>query len=242
MATLIADYLLRNLARPRYLSGRKITAYLRTFVEVADQVAQDLLDARTELLPAESSDEALAPHARARNDRTFARETATALRAYLLRHLSEKRKAGTEDAIRAQFARFGCPNVEIVTELDLRDAGVVNGFGGNIGFWFLILRQPHPFPLFLTTWDGGGEYDDEISYWGSAIGATEIADMTDILRRWKPAGTSCRFVLIDEDGTTAWGPGGLTGNYQTIPINEAWEYLPPSGVVTPYYNTDFLTP
>ena len=122
------------------------------------------------------------------------------------------------------------------------NAGVVNGFGGNIGFWFLILRQPHPFPLFLTTWDGGGEYDDEISYWGSAIGATEIADIADILRRWKPAGTSCRFVLIDEDGTTAWGPGGLTGNYQTIPINEAWEYLPPSGVVTPYYNTDFLTP
>lgn len=242
MSTLITNYLLRDLARPRYLSGRRITAYLHTFAEVADELAQDLLDARSELLPTASSAQALSPHARTRNDRTFTREGVADLRAYLLRHLSEKRKAGTEDAIHAQFARFGCPVVEIVKELDLRDAAVVNGFGGEIGFWFLIIRQPHPFPLFTTLWDGGGDWGDEVSYWGSAIGQSEISDITDILRRWKPAGTSCRFVLIDEDGTTSWGPGGLSGNYQTIPINEAWEYLPPSGVVTPYYNTDFLTP
>jgi hypothetical protein len=242
MSNLISNYLLRDLPRPRYLSGRKITRYLRTFCEILDGVAQDAQDARTELSIVDCSTEALAPHARSRNDRTFTRETFAALRLYLLRILAEKRKAGTTDAIRAQFARFGCPTVEIVTELDLRDAGVVGGFGGNIGFWFLVIRQPHPFPTFTTEWDGGGEWADEISYWGSAIGQTEIADMADIFRRGKPASTSCRFVIIDEDGTFTWGPGGLAGNYQLIPFNEGWEYVPPYGAPVHYYNHDFLVP
>lgn len=242
MSQLITNYLLRDLARPRYLSGRKITRYLRTFCEILDTVSQDAEDARKELSIVDCSEEALAPHARSRNDRTFTREAVSALRLYLLRILAEKRKAGTPDAIHAQFARFGCPVVEIVTELDLRNAGVVGGFGGNEGFWFLVIRQPHPFPLFNTEWDGGGEWDDEVSYWGSAIGQTEIADMTDIFQRWKPAGTSCRFVIIDEDGTFTWGPGGLAGNYQLIPINESWEHVPPFGAPIHYYNSDFLTP
>lgn len=240
MSKLISNYLLRDLPRPRFLSGRKITRYLRTFCEILDTVAQDAEDARTELQPEFCSDSALAPHARSRNDRTYARELAASLRSYLLRILPEKRKAGTEDGVHAQFARFGCPNIEIVTELDLRNAGVINGFGGEIGFWFLVIRQPHPFPVFLTEWDGGGDYADEVSYWGSAIGQTETADIEDIIRRWKPCGTSCRFVIIDEDGSFTWGPGGLSGNYQLIPINEGWESKPPTGAPVHYYNSDFL--
>mgnify|MGYP001158829584 FL=1 len=242
MSQLLKRYLLTDLDRPRYLSGRRITSYLRTFCEVADEVAQDILDARGQLLIESASRAALLALARNANDRGFAREQTKDLAAYLLRILTEKRKAGTEDGLRAQFARMGMPAIEIVKELDLRNAGVVNGFGGNEGFFFIIVRAPFPFASLAGSWDGGGTWDDDAATWGTAITPSDQADIGDVLRRWKPAGTSCRFILFDEDGTTGWGPAGLSGNYQELPYNEAWEYLPPSGVVTPYYNVDFLTP
>ena len=42
--------------------------------------------------------------------------------------------------------------------------------------------------------------------------ADRIADMTDIFQRWKPAGTSCRFVIIDEDSTRL--PGARRSRWQ----------------------------
>lgn len=241
MSQLLTRYLLRDLARPRYLSGKRGTGYLATFANIGDEVGQDALDARDEASPETASPKALAALARNNNDRTFRREPPSLLRAYLLRILSEKQKAGTVDGLNTQFARFGCPNIEIVTELDLRNAGVVGGFGGNIGFFFIIVRQPafaRPLP---SVWDGGGTWDDG-SLWGTSLTYDDIAELQDIIRRWKPAGTSCRFVLFDDDGSTAWGPAGITGSYDQIPINEAWEHLPPLGIVTPYYNADFLAP
>jgi len=241
MSQLLTRYLLRDLARPRYLSGKRGTGYLATFASIGDEVGQDALDARDEASPETASPKALAALARNNNDRTFRREPPSLLRAYLLRSLSEKQKAGTVDGLKTQFARFGCPNIEIITELDLRNAGVVGGFGANIGFFFIIVRQPafaRPLP---SVWDGGGTWDDG-ALWGTSLTYDDIAELQDIIRRWKPAGTSCRFVLFDDDGSTAWGPAGITGSYDQIPINEAWEHLPPLGIVTPYYNADFLAP
>jgi len=250
VSTLLTRYILRDLPRPRFLTGRRIVAYLRTFCEIADEVAQDVIDARSELMIETASPSALTSAAAAAlsalarnvNDRSYARETVTALRTYLLQQREAKRRAGTEDALHEQFARLGCPAIEIVTELDLRRHSVVNGFGGNIGFFFIIVRQPHPFPAEIDAWDGGGDWDDGTSTWGATLSDGDQAEIADLLRRWKASGTSCRFIVFDQDGTTTWGPGGLAGNYQLIPFNEAWEFLPPSGIVTPYYNTDFLTP
>lgn len=242
MSQLLQRYLLQDLPRPRFLAGRRATAYLRTFCEVADELAQDILDARSELTIETASRAALLSIARNCNDRGFARENTGPLASYLLRILSEKRKAGTEDGLKAQFARMGMPVIEIIKELDLRNAGVVNGFGGNIGFFFIIVRAPFPFASLSGSWDGGGTWDDGTATWGAALTPSDQAEIGDVLRRWKPAGTSCRFILFDEDGSTGWGPAGLSGNYQEIPFNEAWEHLPPAGVVTPYYNVDFLTP
>ena len=118
MSTLLTRYLLRDLARPRFLSGRRGTAYLSTFAMVGDEVGQDAIDGRSEASPETASPKALAAIARNDNDRTYRREPSAALRAYLLRILSEKRKAGTADGLHAQFARLGCPVIEIVTELD----------------------------------------------------------------------------------------------------------------------------
>lgn len=240
MATLLQDYLLRDLPRPRFLTRKRIVAYLRSFAEACDVLAQDSLDARSESLIESASSMATLAHARNANDRGYARESVAALKTYLLRRLAEKRKAGTADGLRAQFARFGCPTVEIVTELDLRTAGVVGGFGGNIGFFFVLIRLPHPWSQ-APIWDGGGAWGGD-DIWGGTATDNDQAEWRDLLRRWKPAGTSCRFVIVDEDGSTTWGPAGFSGNYQTYPINEAWEALPPYGIVTPYYNTDYLNP
>ena len=242
MSQLLTTYLLRNLARPRYLSGKRGTGYLATFASIGDEVGQDALDARSETSPQDASPRALAAIARNDNDRTYRREPVPELRKYLLRILSEKQKAGTVDGLKAQFARLGCPVIEVVTELDLRNAGVVGGFGGNIGFFFIIVRQPAFARPLSPVWDGGSTWDDGVTLWGTSLTFDDLAEIENVIRRWKPAGTSCRFILFDDDGSTAWGPAGITGSYDQIPINEAWEHLPPLGIVNPYYNVSYLTP
>lgn len=238
---IITDYILRELPRPQYFGGRQVTRFLRALSEGGDVLSQRILDARKEWTAETATRDALLALARNMNDRGFARESTTDLLAYLLRIIAEHRKKGTEYGLKAQFARIGCPDIDIVTELTLRDAGAVNPFGGNIGFFFIIIRQPNPFTFTYSSWDGDGEWDDGTSRWGWFGSADDLLDIGDILRRWKPAGSSCRFVLFDEDGTAGWTPLGLTGNYAQIPYNEPWETRT-DGLVSAYYNTDFLTP
>ena len=160
----------------------------------------------------------------------------------MLRVIEEHRKKGTTDGLEAQFARMLMPNIEIVTELDLRNAGAVNPFGGNVGFFFILVSGPHPFAATYATWDGGKVFDDPTATWGMSLSPSDQSEIEDVIRRWKPAGTSCRFVVFDDDGTTTWGPLGLSGSYQLLPIWEPWERLPPAGTPVAYYNADFLVP
>lgn len=237
----LSDYLLREIPRPAFLGGKRITAFLRSIAETGDFYAGRILAARNEWTLENATREALLALSRDWNDRGFDRETTSALLAYLLTVIEQHRKKGTDDGIKAQFARIGCPSVEIVTELTLRDAGAVNPFGANVGFFFVIVKQPNPFAFTYAPWDGGGEWDDGTSRWGWFGNADDLRDIEDILRRWKPAGSSCRFVIFDEDGTAGWNAAGLTGNYAQIPINEPWE-IQTSGLISHYYNTSFLIP
>lgn len=238
---LISDYLLRELPRPAFLGGRRITAFLRSIAQTGDYFAQRVLDARREHTAETATRDALLALARNFNDRGFDDESSPDLLAYLLDIIAQHRLKGTEYGIKAQFARIGCPDIDIVTELTLRDAGAVNPFGGNVGFFFIIVRQPNPFRFTYGDWDGGGSWDDGTSRWGWGDELNRVRDIEDILRRWKPSGSSCRFVCFDEDGSAGWNALGLTGNYAQLPINEPWETLP-SGLVSPYYNSSFLVP
>ena len=235
----LSDYLLREIPRPAFLGGKRITAFLRSIAETGDYYAGRILSARNEWTVATATREALLALARDWNDRGFDRETTSALRAYLLTIIEQHRKKGTDDGIKAQFARIGCTSVEIVTELTLRDAGAVNPFGANVGFFFVIVKQPNPFSFTYADWDGGGSWDDGVSRWGWADNTDLLNNIRSILRSWKPAGTSCRFIVFDEDGTAGWNAAGLTGNYALIAFNEPWE-ITPSGLVSSYYNSSFL--
>lgn len=237
----ISDYVFGALQKPAFLAGRNISSFLRSVAQVGDSYAQRVLDGRVEWTTEKASRNALFALARNANDRGFDREALSGLRTYILDIIAQHRMKGTEDGIKAQFARIGCTNIEIVTELTLRNAGAVNPFGGNVGFFFVVVRQPCPFVFTVGAWDGGGSWDDDTSRWGWSGDTDNIGDITDILRRWKPVNTSCRFVIFDEDGTAGWNAGGLVGSYVQFPINESWETLP-SGLVFHYYNTTFTTP
>ncbi len=238
----ITDYLLGDLARPAFLAGRRITKFLRAISQVGDYYAQRILSARDEWTAERATRDALLSLARNANDRGFARENTIDIAAYMLRVIEEHRKKGTTDGLEAQFARMLMPNIEIVTELDLRNAGAVNPFGGNVGFFFILVSGPHPFAATYATWDGGKVFDDPTATWGMSLSPSDQSEIEDVIRRWKPAGTSCRFVVFDDDGTTTWGPLGLSGSYQLLPIWEPWERLPPAGTPVAYYNADFLVP
>lgn len=236
----ISDYILRDLPRPAFLSGKRIAAFLRGLTQVGDKYAQQVIDSRNEHTAEKATHDALLALARNMNDRGFACEDDRLLMQYLLRIIAEHRKKGTTDGIKTQFARIGCPNIEIVTELDLRNAGAVNPFGGNIGFFFILVNQPHPMAsVGGGAWDGGESWDDGVTRWGWNGTQDDLSEISDILRRWKPSGTSCRFVVFDDDGSAAWAAGGLTGNYSLIAFNESWEKAP-TGLVSYYYNSSFL--
>ncbi len=236
---LITDYLFGQLPRPTFLGGKRIKALLRSISEVGDTLAQNVLQSRAESTAQTASRDGLLALARNMNDRGFDAESTADLLVYVLDIIEQHRKKGTEDGIKKQFARIGYPTCEIVTELTLRDAGAVNPFGGNIGFFFIIVKQPYPFPLSYSAWDGGGSWDDGVARWGWADNTDLLNNIRSILRGWKPSGTSCRFIVFDEDGTAGWNAGGLTGNYALIAINEPWE-ITPSGLVAYYYNSSFL--
>lgn len=238
---LITDYLFGQLPRPTFLGGKRIKAVLRSISEVGDTFAQNVLQSRAESTAQTASRDGLLALARNMNDRGFDSESTADLLAYVLAIIEQHRKKGTEDGIKAQFARIGCQSIEIVTELMLRDAGAVNPFGGNIGFFFILVKQPYPLPFTYAAWDGGGSWDDGVSRWGWADNTDLLNNIRSILRSWKPAGTSCRFIVFDEDGTAGWNAAGLTGNYALIAFNEPWE-IATSGLVSYYYNSSFLVP
>ena len=77
--------------------------------------------------------------------------------------------------------------------------------------------------------------------WGASITAEGLAELSDTLQRWKPAGVTFRFVIFDLDGLTAWDALGFHGSYLSVPLFEPWEELT-GGPFLPSYNTDYLTP
>lgn len=223
-----------------YLRAQPGWSLLGTILAQMDTIAQDMADAVRESLIAVCDEDALDLHGRNSNDRRSSRETAEQFRAYLLTRWDRKQEAGTEDGLRYQLRRIGYPNVDLVCERDLREAGISGAFGGKVGYSFVVLHQPHPFSQ-GNLWDDDRLWDDGTLWGANAISEAQVGELIFTLQKWKPDGTSFRFAIIDNDGTTTWDASGFHGNYDTIPINEPWEYLTGSPLI-PDYNTDFVNP
>lgn len=198
----------------------------------------ELVAERAMLLECPSDD--LDNHLRNTGDERACGETDAAVRAYLANRWTAYKLAGTREGLLLQLARFGITRVTIVRELDLRHAAIGGAFGGNTGYYFLVLDPPSPFsagnaPAYDdgSTWDGGG-------VWGGL--PTGFLDcLRRSIRRWEPSGESCRYIVAGQDNTFAWDPVNFTasGSFEVYPICKAWECL---GGLHPYYSFDYTTP
>lgn len=194
----------------------------------------------------ECSDSALDYHARNSNDRHVTGETSPQLRSYLATRWTRHKEAGTEAGLHYQLTRLGYPNHELWSYQRLKLAGVPAGtaFGGpaQLGFFFVVIRLPHPFRD-APSWDGGGEWGDGDLWGGGAANLSLLAELEFTLHRWRPSGRSPRFVVIDLDGSTVVNlvaPFDFTGNYLLYPLRESGEKL--KSPIIPYYNGSFVNP
>lgn len=187
------------------------------------------------------NDDMLDRHARNRNDRRAPLETHAALRRYLLdEQWDAKREAGTEQGLIRQLKRIPpITTVEVVPEIRLRKLGYTGAFGGY-NFFFVVIRPPHPWLGLLPVWDGGGEWGGG-EVWGGGINPDQLDTLRQIIRAWKPAGHSCRFIVFDE-GDFSYDGTGLHGGYSLVHCWEAWEDGEGTAVRTPFYNDSYLVP
>lgn len=220
---------------PLFLRSPAGWPLLGSIVRMFDDVAEAAEDGASAALITECEDDALEAHASNTNDRRVSRETLPQLRSYLRKRWDRKKEAGTEDALHFQLNRLGYPAHVLVCERELREAGITGAFGGNVGYAFLVIRPP-----FLSTptisWDGTASWSGGGLWGGGGLSPDQVGEIKDMLRRWKPAGTSFRFIVVDTDGLTNWDISGLHGNYSVIPLNDM------RGAFVPYYNHSYLTP
>lgn len=216
-----------------------------------DAVLGRAVDGVRESMLLECSDKALDYHAFNSGERRVSGETSPQLRNYLAHRWDRHKEDGTEDGLHFQLTRLGYPNHELWSYQRLKLAGVPAGtaFGGaaNSGFWFVVIRRPHPFndgPV----WDGGGSWDDGAEWGGSYSGpagslSAALAELAFVLQRRRPSGKSPRFVVFDLDGSTqvlTVPPYDFAGNYLIFPLREKGELM--KSPIVPYFNASFINP
>lgn len=216
-----------------------------------DRVLSDASDAQRERMLRECSDVALDYHARNSGDRRLLGETSAGLRAHLWRRWDAAKLDGTEEGMAWHLARLGLVG-EFWSYQRLKLAGVPAGvaFGGAAqqGYYFVILRQPHPF-VAGPDWDGGEDWDGG-AYWGLArTDGGDVGELLDeiryVLMKRRPAGHSPRFLVIDLDGSTqvlTVAPYDFVGNFVIVPLFEDSVFAVGGGIPSAYYNNSFVTP
>lgn len=242
----VSNYVRGRTSGVRWLHEPGGRGLLGSLAGLMDSVLGDASAGAKEAMIRECSDVALDPHARNTGDRRTLVDTNTTLRSYLWQRWDAHKEAGTEDGLHRQMARLGYSTCEFWSWQRLKLAGVPGNvaFGGRLGFFFVVIRQPHPF-VDGPSWDGGDDWDGG-ALWGTGtrydgIDAAEaIAEIAFTLQRWRPSGRSPRFVVIDLDGSTqvvTAAPYNFTGNYLLYPIWEPHEYR--NGAPVDVYNTRF---
>jgi len=197
----------------------------------------ELVAERAMLLECPDSD--LDNHLRNTGDERACGESDAAVRAYLANRWTAYKLAGTREGLLLQLARFGLTRVTIVRELDLRHAGIAGAFGGELGYYFLVVEPPSPFSAgSAPAYDGGGTWGGGGVWGGLPDGFLDCLRRS--IRRWEGS-DSCRYILAAADNTFVWDPVTFTytGEADTYPVAKAWEW---KGGLHPYYTTSYTTP
>jgi hypothetical protein len=172
----------------------------------------------------------------------------TSYRAYLRGPLDRWYRFGTRAGLLGELAHIGYPNAEIVSWVDLVDAGAAPPnvvFGGNTTFFFVAIYMPNPFSALLPKWnDGSSVWGDGQTVWGGGTSSADrVAELQRVIALVKPAHTSCRHIVAFLDSTSGLNAQKLpTGNYVVFPMNEPWERIRPTYAINPYYTQNPLVP
>lgn len=246
----ITNYIAEATRAIKFLHRPGGRGLLHSMTNIMDRVLGDTSLAAREAMLRECSDAALPYHARNSGDRPMLGESVSALRRYLWQRWDANRRAGTQAGMAEQLARLGITRTEFWSHQALKLAGVPGNvaFGGpaQLGFFFVIIRQPHPFTQ-GPVWDGGGSWDDG-SYWGLSLRnggdpGQLLGEIDYALHHWRPSGRSPRFLVIDFDGSTQVNlmpPYDFLGDPLIVPLFEAGELI--RGAPTPFYSSSFVNP
>lgn len=215
-------------ALPTWLRGPAALGVITTITDAADALRSDLLAGAAEASIDEASPTSYPQHLRQSALPVVVGEAAAVTLAELRARWLRARGVGTGPTMAAHLARLGWA-ATITSQADLLEAGEVNPFGGNVGFFFVTLT-----PLRTGLISRAGLWRDSAWLWRQArrvwgagtVTRAEIEDIVAIVRRYKPANTSCRYLRL---------PNGR-GGYRSFPVGEAWERDPLTGGARPYYS------
>lgn len=241
----VSNYVRGRTSGVRWLHEPGGGGLLGSLAGLMDSVLGDASAGAKEAMIRECSSVALDPHARNTGDRRTLVDSDNTLRSYLEQRWDAHKEDGTEDGLRRHMARLGYPACEFWSWQKLKLAGVPGNiaFGGRIGFFFVLVRQPHAFTG-GPAWDGGENWDGG-AYWGmSRHDGIDPQDALDeiafTLHRRRPHGRSPRFVVFDLDGSTevvTAAPYNFDGAYHIVPVWEEFELR--NGPPVDVYNTHF---
>lgn len=244
------SYIQRITSGIRFLQRPAGKGMLAALTGILDSVTQDASAAQSERMLLECSDTTLPYHARNSGDRQVMGETYAELRTHLSARWDWAKRDGAEEGMQHALSRLHLTG-EFWSYQRLKLAGVpsATAFGGynQRGYFFVILRQPHPF-VAGPEWDGGEDWDGG-AHWGLELNNggdldQYLSEIRWLLMKHRPAGHSPRFLVIDLDGSTevlTVPPYDFTGNYVVIPLFEDSAIVGRPAPV-PRYNYSFVNP
>lgn len=193
-----------------------------------------------------ASKEFLPIHADMRNLNVVSTERPEQLRAQVGRAWDVAVQSATDPEMVAQVMRLGYQKVRVVDYNMLFRAGHPNAFGKFGSFWFLVIEWPvgDKFVQADAYWGGGADWGgpNEITWGGSGLKADDIEEIRQVIYHYKPAHTSCRYILVALDATAVLNPDfTLSGPWVSYPVNEPWEF-DFFGVAKPFYNDTYERP
>lgn len=242
---------LRQRLYVRWANRPRAGAFLRAFSAQRDQLVTRFRDAAKVNFPALCDDTALDAAASSRNLERVPGESSASLRNYLSGTWQIWPTAGTRGRLLAEISRVGCPNSQIWGYRELVKAGAPpTVFGGFSSFFFVLIKPPHVF-LPRNQWADGSKWSGG-KKWGLNGDRLVLDNLKRQIKKWKPAGTSCRFLAIDLAGDASvplwgninWGQwlwGGISGtDVITIPTWEDWETDFNGALRREFYNYSYL--
>lgn len=209
----VAEYLDRLGAALEPVIRRGGRRFLRAFGEAGEDLLEFALEcgraARLEtchssLLDAHARNSGL-PRVRGESDESF--------RKLLLNPWETFRLMGTSRGLLRAVERLGY-RAALLSETDYNLLDRSFAFGESKWFFHLDIFAPSGFEP-PEEWEGGWVWEQEGALWDIREpypGA--LGELVDTVRRWKPAGSSCRFLRFELPDRS----------WVTVPCAEDWEY------------------